>query len=93
MKHATDEQLILHRYREGDDWQGVQEHLDACSICRDRHEELVRLLAAVHPAPVPERDADYGRRVWLRLRPHLKERPRFSWRWLLEPFQLPPLPR
>ena len=93
MKHATDEQLILHRYREGDDWQGVQEHLDACSICRDRHEELVRLLAAVHPAPVPERDADYGRRVWLRLRPHLERRPRFSWRWLLEPFQLPALPR
>jgi hypothetical protein len=93
MKHATDEQLILHRYREGDDWQGVQEHLDGCSICRDRHEELVRLLAAVHPAPVPERDADYGRRVWLRLRPRLEKRPRFSWRWLLEPFQLPAWPR
>ena len=93
MKHVTDEQLVLHHYREGDEWQVVQEHLDACSICRDRHEELVRLLAAVHPAPVPERDADYGRRVWQRLRPRLAERPRFSWRWVLEPFQLPALPR
>ena len=93
MKHATDEQLILHHYREGDDWPGVQEHLDTCSLCRDRHEELVRLLAAVRAAPVPERDADYGRRVWLRLRPRLEERPRFSWRWLLEPFQLPAWPR
>jgi hypothetical protein len=93
MKHVTDEQLVLHRYREGDDWQGVQEHLDSCSICRDRHEELVRLLAAVHPAPVPERDADYGRRVWQRLRPRLERRPYLSWRWLFEPFQLPALPR
>jgi len=93
MKHVTDEQLILHHYREGDDWQGVQGHLDSCSICRDRHEELVRLLAAVHPAPVPERDADYGRRVWQRLRPRLAQRPRFSWGWLREPFQLPALPR
>jgi len=93
MKHVTDEQLVLQHYREGDDWQGVQEHLDSCSICRDRHEELVRLLAAVHAAPVPERDADYGRRVWQRLRPRLEERPRFSWRWLLEPFQLPAWPR
>lgn len=93
MKHATDEQLILHHYREGDDWPGVQEHLDACSICRNRHEELVRLLAAVRAAPVPERDADYGRRVWQRLRPRLEERPRFYWRCLLEPFQLPAWPR
>ena len=93
MKHVTDEQLVLQHYREGDDWQDVQEHLGSCGACRARHEELVRLLAAVHPAPVPERDTGYGRRVWQRVRPRLEERPRFSWRWLLEPFQLPAVPR
>lgn len=73
MRHPTEEQFVLYHYRELDprDSAAVEGHLDGCGPCRQRLAGLERELAAVTPAPVPERPADYGAQVWARLQPRL----------------------
>jgi hypothetical protein len=92
VRHPTEEQFVLHHYRELEaaETAAVESHLGGCEGCRRRLAALERELAAVTPVPVPERPADYGTRVWARLHPRLAaERvsgpARVSW-WR---FQLP----
>lgn len=81
MKHLTEEDLILHFYREGDDVDGTQAHLEACAGCRERLQALEHDLNRVPKPAVPFRGADYGSQVWERLAPRL-ERKKPSWtRW------------
>lgn len=72
MRHPDEERLILARF-EGD--RAVTRHLETCLPCRARMASLERLLAAVDTAPVPERGDSYGREVWSRIAPRLKDRP------------------
>ena len=78
MKHLTEEQLIEYRY--GEARAALEEHLRGCESCRASYAAVERVLAAVDAAPVPERDAFYGSRVWHRLEPRLDERRGFDWR-------------
>ncbi len=80
MNHLTEEQFVLYYYGEGDGSPGVRAHLDSCEACRDEYAGLQRVLNVVDAAPVPERAADYGVRVWNRLQPSLGwRRPALPW--------------
>jgi hypothetical protein len=73
MKHLSEDQLILHFYREGEaaSHREVEEHLRACAPCRASYEALRQILAAVDTVAAPERREDYEEEVWKRLRPRL----------------------
>lgn len=88
MNHLTEEQLI--EYRIGLPAAGsaterarsaIAEHLRACAACRASDEAIARVLAAVDAAPVPERDALYGARVWRQIESRLGPTPRRAWNW------------
>lgn len=72
MSHLTEDDLVLHYYGEHDDAAGVAAHLESCPTCRAA-DESVRVDLAAIALETPARDADYGRRVWQRLEPRLKE--------------------
>jgi hypothetical protein len=82
--HPSQDDLVLHHYGEGDG-RPIEAHLAECEACRRELEDLRRTLALLPDAAVPERSADYGARVWQRLRPRLG--PRRSPRW--KPFLVP----
>jgi hypothetical protein len=76
--HLTQEDLILHYYRELDS----RQHLDACAGCREELARLSRVLDQVTPTEAPEPDADFEARVWDRLSWRLrgeKRRERHAW--------------
>ncbi|MBV9086356.1 MAG: hypothetical protein JOY79_02630 [Acidobacteriaceae bacterium] len=81
MRHLEDGDLILYHYRDGN-VDAATQHLDSCSECRKRLEELsatLQLVSAPEPPPRPE---DYGTQVWNRVRAHLAEpEPRPLWWW------------
>ena len=73
--HLSDEDLVLVYYGE----QEPTGHLLDCAGCERRLADLARDLPLLTgEMPVPERDADYGRWVWFRLRPQLTP-PRRNW--------------
>lgn len=79
MIHLSDDQLVLHYYGEARGNE-VETHLDDCDECRHQYRSLQRVLNAVDTYPVPERDAEYGSRLWQRLEGQLpKTRRRSSW--------------
>ncbi|MEW5982323.1 MAG: hypothetical protein AB1806_08115 [Acidobacteriota bacterium] len=83
MTHLTDDDLVLHFYRETDAPTAAREHLADCDACRARFADLERVMLSIHEEAVPERDEAYGRRVWLRLQPALdaeRVRRRTWWR-------------
>src|SRR5512141_719513 len=82
MQHLTEEQLVLHHYRDGDSSPDSVEHLRTCDACRAEYETLRRVLDLVSEAPVPERGSEYGEAVWNRLRWRLDRRKRATWRML-----------
>ena len=71
MQHWTDEELILHYYGEAE---GDRDHFDSCPDCQERMRQLEAALALAGEAPVPERPAEYGRRVWQQVEPRLERR-------------------
>ena len=75
MMHINDDQLILYHYKEADEADAIEEHLDQCEKCRSEYDRLQRVLTAVDSAPVPERSADYGTQVWDKLRPQIAKKP------------------
>lgn len=90
-KHLSEEQLIDLRCGEIADAKqraAFERHLAACAACRSEYQALERVLAAVDAAPVPERDAFYGQRVWQHLRPRLEERRGWNWSAWLVPRRL-----
>jgi hypothetical protein len=70
-RHVAEDDLVLYLYGETEDRAAIAEHLLACVECRAALEALRRVLAAVGEDEAPERDADYGRRVYERLAPRL----------------------
>ncbi|MGZ7080947.1 MAG: anti-sigma factor family protein [Thermoanaerobaculia bacterium] len=83
MQHLTEEQLILHHYRDDDAPSATAEHLNSCADCRAQYETLRRVLALVSDLPVPERGDDYADAVWNRLRWRLDRKKRRAWQSLV----------
>jgi hypothetical protein len=93
MNHLSEEQLVLFHYDEADeanDRRTPEQHLALCDVCRSRYEDLERALALFGGLPIPDRPANYGQEVWVRLRPRLMEKPGSAWadffsphRWVL----------
>jgi hypothetical protein len=71
--HPTEEDLILHFYGDGAEAAAIEAHLASCPDCGHRFAAWGATLRAVVDEPVPDRGADYGARVWERLRPGLAE--------------------
>ena len=84
MTHPTEEQLVGYRYGEVQDRRAIEEHLGDCAECRASFEKFERVLAAMDSIEVPEREEDYGRRVWQQIAPRLPQRSRWSWRFGLD---------
>ncbi|MBZ5553282.1 MAG: hypothetical protein LAO21_11225 [Acidobacteriia bacterium] len=84
MKHLTEEQLILHYYRDLADTAAVEAHLALCDECRRHHEDLRATLDTVEAPSLPQRSESYGTEVWTRLRPRLEKPPRMDWMVLLQ---------
>jgi len=72
MNHATQEELVLVHYREGDP--DVAAHVLACPECRAELETIRRVLKAVDAAEVPELDDSWEETAWNRLRWKLEAR-------------------
>jgi hypothetical protein len=85
MRHLTQDELVLFYYREkgGLDRQQAEEHLQACDLCRRELAGLTGSLEAIASLPIPERDENYGREVWARLRPHLADKIERRWNFIL----------
>ena len=83
MNHLSEEQLILHYYGEEDDGVAAERHLGECDACRALYGSVQRTLNVVDSLPVPERDAEYGERVWKRIEHHLPARRGVRWVWAL----------
>jgi hypothetical protein len=80
MTHPLEEQLVLHYYGEAVDAH-VQQHLDTCEHCRTQYRDLQQVLNMVNTYPVPERQEDYGRKVWEKIQPAATARPRRFLTW------------
>jgi hypothetical protein len=84
MKHLTEEDLVLYRYEESPDPDGVARHLATCADCRTHLATLDRLFAAMD-ARVPEPGPAYERETWARIQDRLAAEPPAPWslrRWL-----------
>jgi len=69
MKHLSESELIELYYDEGPG--AASAHLKACRNCSAQYAELKRGMDAIQLAPIPQRSADYGNKVWEALRPQL----------------------
>jgi hypothetical protein len=92
--HATDDELVLHFYGEGAGPAPLDAHLDVCTACRRRWDDLRAALAAVTEdavagGPAPAFDAQAIERSWQALAPRLHaERRRSRFRTLAVPLAL-----
>ena len=75
MKHLTEEELIDHYYSEDSHKAEVAAHLRICTPCARAYEELGKLLANVRAPETPERDSEYGVRVWKSIQGSLEPYP------------------
>jgi len=82
MTHLSEEELVLHYYGEEGDTLAAEQHLDACGDCRAHYASLQRVLNIVDGLPLPERDAEYGERVWRRIEAQIPARRRRWMGWL-----------
>jgi hypothetical protein len=90
MNHLTEEELILHYYREIDPDQQprIEDHLAACGECQAAGAQLTGVLHLVEATPMPDARPGFERDVWARLEPRLEARSRWrAWtappRWVL----------
>jgi hypothetical protein len=83
MSHLTEEQLVLHYYREEDETLETERHLEDCEECRALYVRLQHALNLVDSIPIPERDATYGAQVWRRIEGKLPAR---HW-WRIPPLR------
>lgn len=74
MSHLTDDDLVLHHYRDPHCRGRVEAHLARCAECAAAYRELAAALELVPPIEIPERNERYGLEVWQRIRPRLPER-------------------
>jgi anti-sigma factor RsiW len=87
MNPISDEDLVLHYYRDGLDparIAQIDDALFASEPLRERQAAMLRALDAVDAVPAPMADADFNARLWRQLEPRLFARapaaPRVSWR-------------
>jgi len=80
MEHVKEEELVLLYYGEPGSEQ-ARVHVEECAECRTEYQALQRLLNTMDAGAVPERDADYGCRVWERVSARARVRT-YSWRAL-----------
>ncbi|MEO5626509.1 MAG: hypothetical protein ABIQ70_10925 [Dokdonella sp.] len=97
MNPISDEDLILHYYRDGLDPARIAQievALFASEALRDRQATMLRALDVVDALPAPVADADFAARLWQQLEPRLFARapivPRVSWRDRLRAWLHPP---
>ena len=83
MSHLTEEQLVLHYYREEGETLETERHLEECGECRASYAALQHALNLVDSIPVPERGGGYGTEVWQRVEAKLPAR---HW-WILPPLR------
>jgi anti-sigma factor RsiW len=76
VRHLTEEDLILHHFGEGEPAASGEAHLAECAECRAALDALRRDLGAASLPEPPERDADYGARVWAGIEPQIQPRVR-----------------
>ena len=86
MNHLSEEQLVLLYYGESAEAASIDKHLADCEECRTEFRALKLVLSMAEiPAPVPERDSEYGHAVWQRIEKRLGARKRRSftqwWIW------------
>ena len=67
MTHCSDDDLVLHYYRDPETPPHVPAHLAVCGDCGERYEEVAEALTMVAFAPAPEPGDHYGRELWHRL--------------------------
>jgi len=67
MNHLSQEDLVLHHYRE-ETRPEVASHLLSCPSCREEYEVLKKVLETISAAEVPERGVSYSDEVWRQLR-------------------------
>lgn len=78
MNPISDNELVLHYYRDGLDAERLAEidrELTASASLRERHLQLQQRLAGVDALPSPEPHADFEQRLWQRLAPQLVASP------------------
>jgi hypothetical protein len=85
MMHLSEEDLILLYYGEPTEHPDVRSHLAECAECRSAAGSLARTLSVCNEWNVPERSAEFGRDVWLRLVPELEiqPKPKRGLQWLM----------
>ena len=74
MNHPTDDDLILHFYREhaADESARIDAHLAACARCGESWRELQETLQLVDAAKVPEPAPAFERLMWARIAPAIR---------------------
>lgn len=87
MKHLSEEEMIELYYGEGTQADAAV-HVESCAVCAKAYARLKQDLAGISLDEAPERDSNYGERVWGTLRPSLaplgappRRRIGFNWRW------------
>ena len=86
--HPTDDDLILHFYRESSEAEAarVDQHLAACTACREEYARLQRVLAMVDAQPAAEAPPGFERVMWARVQPQLEAARPAGWRtWFTMP--------
>jgi len=97
MNPISDDDLVLHHYRDGlepREIARIDAALSASAELRARRDAFLRMLAAVDAAPVPEPAAGFEVRLWRRIEPHIVRpavQPRSAWSERLRAWLAPPM--
>jgi hypothetical protein len=93
MNHLTEEQIVLHYYKDAEDTPEIERHLAGCPECRAELARMHAMLTGIGPAEVPEPPAGFEEKIWLNLRDRLPEkRSGFFWQ-LFAPRRASAMPR
>ena len=73
MNHLSEEQIVLHYYRDAEGATEIERHLAQCSECRAEFARMQSLLQQIEPLEVPEPAPNFEEKTWLNLRDRLPE--------------------
>jgi hypothetical protein len=73
VKHYSEQDLILHYYKERGRRTDIDVHLDQCERCAAAYRALAGTLRLIATPEAPERGDQYGLEVWQRIRHRLPE--------------------
>jgi hypothetical protein len=74
MKHLTEEQIVMHCFGDAEHSTEIDQHLHACSECREIFNQVKAMLASIEPTPVPEPQENLEQKIWLKLQDRLPKR-------------------